>query len=158
VAKDIAIGTAFDNMFCSPLDFKIMSSHNPFFQSELNDRLSYELTFNNYGKVVVSTDTATSYTVSDIHLEFEVLTSPDLATMIKNRYNGQTAVLYDRVIRHSKESLNKSDTIWNITMAPQAKSNKGILILFVDPAADGGVLRTRGTLKSFTIRRLRRFP
>ena len=53
--KDVAIGTAYSNLFCIPLDFEILESHKPFFQSELKDRLSYELTFNNYGTVVVST-------------------------------------------------------------------------------------------------------
>ena len=135
-AKDLAVGTAFDNRFCVPLDFELLSSHNPFFQFELKDRLSYELTFNSYGKVIVSTDTSASYVVSDIHLEFDVLTSPELAMSIKNRYNGRHTVLYDRVIRHSKESFDKSDTIWNVSLAPQAKSMKGILILFVDGGTD----------------------
>ena len=136
--KDVAVGKAFGNMFCIPLDFEMLSSHNPFFQFELKDRLSYELTFNNYGKVVVSTDTAASYSITDIHLEFDVVSSPELATMIRNMYNGKSIVMYDRVIRHSVNSLNKSDTVWNIALAPQAKSMKGILILFVDPAANGG--------------------
>ena len=56
--------------------------------------------------------------------------------------------LYDRVVRHSKLSLNKSDTIWNIALAPQAKSMKGILILFVDPA-DGGTAYGRDTEKFY---------
>lgn len=130
--KDVAIGTAYDNVFCIPLDFELLSSHMPFFQHELKDRLSYELTFNNYGKVIVSTDNTATYTISDIHLEFEVITSPELATMLRNQYKGKFIVLYDRVVRHSKLSLNKSDTIWNIALAPQAKSMKGILILFVN--------------------------
>ena len=93
----------------------------PFFQSELQDRLSYELTFNNYGKVVVSTDNTASYTISDIHLEFEVITSPELAQQLRVKHNGKHTVLYDRVVRHSKLSYNKSDTIWNIPLAPQSK-------------------------------------
>ena len=119
----------------------------PFFQSELKGRLSYELTFNNYGKVVyeltfnnygkVSTDDTASYTISDIHLEFEVITSPEIASALRVKHNGKHTVLYDRVVRHSKLSLNKSDTIWNIALAPQTESMKGILILFVDPADDG---------------------
>ena len=43
---------------------------------------------------------------------------------------------------------NKSDTIWNIALAPQAKSMKGILILFVDPA-DGGTANSRDTEKFY---------
>ena len=66
--KDVAIGTAYCNLLCIPPDFEILESHMPFFQSELQDRLSYELTFNNYGKVVVSTDNTASYTISDINL------------------------------------------------------------------------------------------
>ena len=137
-AKDVAVGTAYDNLFCIPLDFELLSSHAPFFQSELKDKLSYELTFNNYGKVVVSTDTDASYSVSDIRLEFETITSPELATTLRNQHKGKFTVLYDRVVKHSKRPFDKSDTIWNISMAPQAKSMKGILILFVDPAAAGG--------------------
>ena len=147
-AKDVAIGTLYDNLFCIPLDFEILESHMPFFQSELKDRLSYELTFNNYGSVIVSSDTNASYTITDIHLEFEVLTSLEVATNLKRKYEGKHTVLYDRVIRHSKLTLNKSDTIWNIALAPQAKSMKAILILFVDPA-DGGTAYSRDTEKFY---------
>ena len=147
-AKDVAIGMMYDNLFCIPLDFEILESHMPFFQSELKDRLSYELTFNNYGNVIVSSDTNASYTITDIHLEFEVLTSLELATSLKRKYEGKHTVLYDRVIRHSKLTLNKSDTIWNIALAPQAKSMKAILILFVDPA-DGGTAYSRDTEKFY---------
>ena len=147
-ANDVAIGTMYDNLFCIPLDFEILESHMPFFQSELKDRLSYELTFNNYGNVIVSSDINASYTITDIHLEFEVLTSPELATLLKGKYGGKHTVLYDRVIRHSKLTLNKSDTIWNIALAPQAKSMKAILILFVDPA-DGGTAYSRDTEKFY---------
>ena len=147
-ANDVAIGMMYDNLFCIPLDFEILESHMPFFQSELKDRLSYELTFNNYGNVIVSSDRNASYTITDIHLEFEVLTSPELATLLKKKYEGKHTVLYDRVIRHSKLTLNKSDTIWNIALAPQAKSMKAILILFVDPA-DGGAAYSRDTEKFY---------
>ena len=140
-AKDVAIGTMYDNLFCIPLDFEILESHMPFFQSELKDRLSY-------GSVIVSSDTTATYTITDIHLEFEVLTSPELATLLKGKYEGKHTVLYDRVIRHSKLTLNKSDTIWNIALAPQAKSMKAILILFVDPA-DGGAAYSRDTEKFY---------
>ena len=98
--KDVAIGTAYSNLLCVPLDFEILESHKPFFQSELKDRLSYELTFNYYyGKVVVSTDDTASYTISDIHLEFEVITSAEIASALRMKYNGgiqyYTTELYD---------------------------------------------------------------
>ena len=125
-------------MFCIPLDFETLSSHNPFFLYELKDRLSYELTFNSYGRVVVSTDTNASCRISEIHLEFDVVSSPELAMIIRNKYKGKSVVMYDKINKHVQKPLNKSDTIWNITFTPRSRSMKGILILFIDPAADGG--------------------
>ena len=148
VAKNKVIGETYSNRFCIPLDFELLESHMPFFQHELKDRLSYELTFNNYGKVIVSTDNTASYTISDIHMEFDTITSPELATMLKNQHRGKFTVLYDRIQRHSKQSFNKQDTVWNISMAPNAKSMKGILILFVDPS-DGGELYDRDPEKFY---------
>ena len=87
--KDVVIGTAYSKLFCIPLDVEILESHMPFFQSELKDRLSYELTFNNYGIVVVSTDDTASYTISDIQLEFEVITSSEIASALRVKYNGK---------------------------------------------------------------------
>ena len=147
-AKNKAIGTTYSNQFCIPLDFELLTSHMPFFQHELKDQLSYELTFNNYGKVIVSSDNTASYTITDIHLEFDVITSQELATTLRNQHKGKFTVLYDRVQRHSKQSFNKSDTVWNINMAPNAKSMKGILMLFVDPA-DGGALFDRDSEKFY---------
>jgi hypothetical protein len=70
--------------------------------------------------------------------------------MLKNHHKGKFTILYDRIVRHSKYSFDKSDTIWNISMAPQAKSMKGILVLFVDPAdAGGGALFKRDSEKFY---------
>jgi len=147
-AKNKAVGTTYSNYFYVPLDFEILNSHMPFYQHELKDRLSYELTFNNYGKVIVSSDNTASYAISDIHLEYETITSPELATKLKNYHRGKTTVLYDRIQRHSKQSLNKRDTIWNFSLSPNTKSMKGILILFVDPG-DGGALYARDSEKFY---------
>jgi len=44
-------------------------------------------------------------------------------------------MLYTRVLRHRKLTLNKSDDTWNIDFNTHARSLKGILLLFEDPAA-----------------------
>ena len=98
--------------FYIPLDFELLETHVPFYQSALGDRLDYELTFNDYSRVVVSTgDAAASYTVENIALEFDKVTQPDLARQIRNQYGGRLAILYDRVLRHQKITANKSDTL-----------------------------------------------
>ena len=40
------------------------------------------------------------------------------------------ALLYDRIIRHRKIIVNKSDTVWNWAFNTPCKSLKGILVLF----------------------------
>ena len=108
----------------------------PFYQSALGDRLEYELTFNEYSRVVVVTgDAAASYSIDNIALEFDMVTQPDLARQIRNQYAGRLAVLYERVLRHRKITANKSDTLWNINLNVPARSMSGILMLFEEPAA-----------------------
>ena len=134
VAADKAIALAFGNRFCIPLDFELLESHMPFYQSALGDRLEYELTFNDYSNVVRATGD-TSYSIENISLEYDMVTLPELARMISNQYKGRLAILYDRILRHRKISKDKSDTLWNINLNVPARSMKGILMLFEDAAA-----------------------
>ena len=55
--------------------------------------------------------------------------------MIRNQYGARLAILYDRVLRHRKVTLDKSQTLWNINLNVPARSLKGILMLFEAPAA-----------------------
>ena len=107
----------------------------PFYQSALGDRLEYELTFNDYSRVIQARDDPNaSYTMENISLEYDMVTQPELARMIHNQYSSRLAILYDRVLRHRKITANKSDTLWNINLNVLARSMKGILMLFEDPA------------------------
>ena len=58
-----------------------------------------------------------------------LFTQPDLARSIRSEYQ-QMALLYDRILRHRKVIVNKSDTVWNWTFNMPCKSLKGILVLF----------------------------
>ena len=62
VVADKAIADAFVDHFFTPLDFELLESHMPFYQSALGDRLKYELTFNDYSRVIQATgDVDASY-------------------------------------------------------------------------------------------------
>ena len=135
VAVDQAIATAHGNRFFVPLDFELLESHMPFHQAALGDRLEYELTFNDYSRVIIAADVNSSYTIDNICLEFDKVTNEDLARNIRNQYASCLAILYDRVLRHRKITANKSDTLWNINLNVPARSMKGVLMLFEDPAA-----------------------
>ena len=98
VAADKAIADSF-----VPLDFELLESHMPFYQSALGDRLEYQLTFNDHSRVIRATDNAdASYDIENISLEYEIVTQPELARMIAIQYNSRLAVLYDRILRHQK--------------------------------------------------------
>ena len=132
-AGDEAIADAYKNRFCIPLDFELLESHMPFYQAGLGDRLEYELTFNDYNKVINSSDVDASYTIKNICLEFDTVSDTELARQIGQQTNGKMAILYDRILRHRKITKNKSDTLWNINLNVPARSMKGILMLFEDP-------------------------
>ena len=132
-AEDQAIAGTFKNRFCIPLDFELLETHMPFYQAGLGDRLEYELTFNDYDKVISSTDADSSYVISNICLEFDMVTDSELARQIRQQFSGRMAILYDRILRHRKITKKKSDTLWNINLNVSARSMKGILMLFEDP-------------------------
>ena len=106
-----------------------------FYQSALGDRLEYELMFNDYSRVIQATgDVDASYHIGGISLEYDMVTLPELVRMIDNKYKGRLAILYDRVLRHRKMSVDKSITLWNINLNVPARSTKGILMLFENVA------------------------
>ena len=70
--------------------------------------------FNDYNRVInssVATPDA-KYKITDISLEYEIITQPDLARSIKAEYN-EMVLYYNRILRHRKIVVNKSDTVWN---------------------------------------------
>ena len=67
--------------------------------------------------------------ITDISLEYEIVTQPDLARSIRSKYN-EMVLYYDKILRHMKIIVNKSDTMWNWTFNTPCKSLKDILVLF----------------------------
>ena len=133
-AQDKAIADAYGNKFIIPLDFEMLDSAAPYYQAGLGNRLCYELTFNDYNQVTKSRVSSpkvpdAKYKITDISLEYEIATQPDLVRSIRSEYQ-HMALLYDRILRHRKIRVNKSDTVWNWAFNTPCKSLKGILVLF----------------------------
>ena len=133
-AKDKAIADAYGNKFITPLDFEMLDSAAPYYQAGHRNRLCYKLTFNDYNRVTKSGVSSpkvpdAKYKITDISLEYEIVTQPDLARSIRSEYQ-QMALLYDRILRPRKIIVNKSDTVWNWAFNTHCKSLKGILVLF----------------------------
>ena len=117
--KNKAITDAYENKFIIPLDFEMLDSTMPYYQSGLGNRLCYEITFNNYNQVILSPTALTppkvldaNYKISDISLGYEIVTQPDLASCITMEYQ-RVALPCDRIIRNRQIPVNKSNTMWN---------------------------------------------
>ena len=135
-AQDKAIADVYGNKFIIPLDFEMLDSAAPYYQAGLRNRLCYKLTFNDYNRVTKSGVSSlkvpdAKYKITDISLflEYEIATQPDLTRSIRSEYE-HMALLYDRILRHRKIIVNKSDTVWNWAFNTPCKSLKGILVLF----------------------------
>ena len=138
-AQDKAIADAYMNNFIIPLDFEMLDSAAPYYQAGLRNRLCYELTFNDYNRVTKSRVSSpkvpdAKYKITDISLEYEIVTQPDLVRSIRSEYQ-HMALLYDRILRHRKIVVNKKDTVWNWAFNTPCKSLKGILVLFEEEQA-----------------------
>ena len=112
----------------------MLDSLAPYYQAGLGNRLCYEITFNNYNRVIKTLISSAKvpdvkYEISNISLEYEIITQPTLARSIETEYD-EMALLYDRVLRHRHIPVNKSDTSWNWLFNTPCKSLKGILVLF----------------------------
>ena len=87
--QDKAISDAYRNIFISPLDFEMLDSAAPYYQAGLGNRLSYELTFYDYNRVTKSRVSSTKvpdakYKITNISLEYEIVTQPDLMRFIRS--------------------------------------------------------------------------
>ena len=116
-AQDKAIADGYGNKFIISLYFKMFNSAAPYYQAGLGNRLCYEVTFNDYNRVTKSGVSSpkvpdAKYKITDISLEYEIATQPYLARSIRFDYQ-HMALLYDRIVRHRKIIVNKSDTVWN---------------------------------------------
>ena len=64
----------------------------PYYQAGLGNRLCYELAFNDYNGVTKSGVSSpkvpdAKYKITDISLEYEIVTQPDLARSIRSQYH-----------------------------------------------------------------------
>ena len=91
----------------------MLDSLAPYYQAGLGNRLCYEITFNDYNRVTKSSVSSpkvpdAKYEISNVSLEYEIVTNSTLARSIKTEYD-EMVLLYDRILRHRQIPVNKSD-------------------------------------------------
>ena len=137
--EDKAIADTYKKTFIIPLDFERLDNAMPYYQAGLGNRLCYEITFNDYKRVIYfnpeksaagqTVNPDAKYKSSNISLEYEIVNQPSLANKISTEYLNM-ALLYNRVLRHRQIRVNKSDTTWNWSFNTLCRSLRGILALF----------------------------
>ena len=129
--QDNATAKAYGNKFIIPIDFEMLDSSAPYYQAGLGNRLCYEITLNDYNRVTKSAVASPDalYEISNISLEYEIVTNSILAKSIKTEHD-EIVLLYDRILKHRQIPVNKSDTTWNWSFNTSCKCLKGRLVLF----------------------------
>ena len=109
VVADKAIADAFGDRFFTPLDSTSSCSratcHFTRAHCATGSSMSSRLTTTATG------DVDDSYHIGGISLEYDIVTLPELARMIDNQYKDRLAILYDRVLRNRKMTMDKSNTL-----------------------------------------------
>ena len=129
--SDETVASIFDNKFCIPLDFEILESSLPLDQYGSGSHLMYKLTFADYSDVIKASNPDASYTISNISLDFDTVTTASLSSQIKTEYM-KTSILYDRILRSHIIPLNDSSTSFSVDINSPSKSLKGVLLIFVN--------------------------
>ena len=94
--QDNAIAEAYSSKFIIPLDFEMLESY---YQVGLGNRLCYKITTSYYNRVINSLKNNATYKITDIFLEYEIVTQLNLARDISKGYQIMV-MLYDRILRH----------------------------------------------------------
>ena len=78
----------------------MLDSALPYYQAGLGNRLCYELMFNDYNRVIKSAVASpdANYKITDISLEYEIVTQPTLAKYISDEYQNM-ALLYIQFLK-----------------------------------------------------------
>ena len=72
----------------------MLDSMIPYYQSGQGNRLFYELKFSGYNRLIISGKPDAKYEISDISLEYKIVTQPDLTICVSDEYNNMV-LLYD---------------------------------------------------------------
>ena len=136
--QDRAIADTCGNKSIIPLDCEMLESMMPYYQTGLGHRLSYEITFNNYNRAIISPGSPPKPDAEPqikISLEYDIVTQPDLASRIEIEYQSMS-LPYDRILRKTKV-VNKWD-IYGMELVA-CKSFKGIPVFLLN----GRAIQTR---------------
>jgi hypothetical protein len=130
VGKQNALLAAYGKKHTTPFDFEIYSDYGAFYPNIINEDFIREITFNdaNYG-MSASDATGIGYTVTNIAIEYETVSSPEIARQVETDYVNGICCLYDYVT-YFKSRTTGTEKTFNINVNIPRRSMKGLLVFF----------------------------
>jgi len=121
------------------LDHQILTDHGVFYPQALYKDLTFEINPAEAAHVVNGSDTTQlKYKLTNIQLEYDMIRSKTLADEAHSVYTSGKEFAYDHVMRSQVVTFKKdTDTRKNIKIDAQKRSLKALLLLFIEPYADG---------------------
>ena len=134
--QENVVKKTFGKRFATPLDFDIFK--HPIYPYALKEDLIVRLELNSSEKLILcSGDSAATYKLSDISLEYDTIFDEPYTTAIGELYAGSTSVSHTKVTWIHYETLSKKDTTWKIGVNNlSVRSLQGLLLLFLDKRDD----------------------
>ena len=128
----------YGNKYRINLDHQILTDHGVLYPQALYEDLKFELVLAPANQVVKGSDpTKLNYKLTNIQLEYEMISSEDLADQATSVYENGKEFLYDRVMRNSVKKFETSTDQMDIIVNTHIRSMKAILLLFVKPYTAG---------------------
>ena len=121
------------NKYRINLDHQILTDYGAFYPQALYNDLLFELTLAPASQVVRGSDTSKLvYKLTNIQLEYEVIQGKYLADEATSTYSYGEEFAYDLVVREEVVEVNRAtEGRLNLSVNPQRRSLKGILLLFI---------------------------
>ena len=133
--EENAIKKTVGKRFLIPLNFDFFK--HPTYPYDLHEDLIAGLELTSAEKILLASgDTAATYKISDIVLEYDAIFDLEYAAMFENLYS-ETSIPYTKVTAVHHQALSKKNQNWKIDINNlSVRSLQGLLLLFVDKQKD----------------------
>ena len=115
-AGEVVLAAVHNTKYRIPLDYPVMNDHGVFYPKTLPNHLLFELTFAPVTDIVVYSDVikAPNYTITNLELEYQCISSDSLANQAKSEYQIGKGFFYENILLHKTFTISKpNDSVIN---------------------------------------------
>ena len=139
-AGEVALASIHNTKYRIPLDPPVLNDYGAFYPKALPHHLILELTFAPMADIVIYSDAtkAPSYTITNLELEYQCISSEHLAEQAKASYQSEKGFFYENILLHKTSTISKpNNSVINEHINLPRESMTGILCLFTEAHTAG---------------------